>query len=126
MAKRALDPPTKAEIKKIIEKTMIGGSQRSIASYFGISEKTFHDRKKKYPDIADALNRGYSEGELTLAQLNWNIANDKDHPKQLVAIHFCLRNRFKWSEMLNVTVQDIKDLPGKVTSTIMKNPDDDQ
>ncbi len=92
------------DLKKVEELAAQGLTQVQIADYFGVSQKAI-TAHKKYPEFAEALNRGKSTGISNVANTVYEAAMKGD----LGAAMFFLRSRGNWMD---------RNIQAKVTSEI--------
>lgn len=81
----------KPHLAKIREYKMQGATDEQICSVFDISQSTFYEYKKKYPEFSEAIKKGIAElvldlrGELVKAAKNHKLETRKVYIKQDLA-----------------------------------------
>ncbi len=68
-----------------------------IAGYFGFSETTFHEIKKRQPEVSEAYNRGVAKACSFVGSMLMGFIREKENtPSKLQAITFYLKTRAGW------------------------------
>ena len=68
-----------------------------IADYFGFSEKTFHEIKKRQPEVLTAYNRGVAKACSYVGSMLMGFIREKENTaSKLQAITFYLRTKGGW------------------------------
>ena len=68
-----------------------------IADYFGFSEKTFHEIKKRQPEVLTAYNRGVAKACSYVGSMLMGFIREKENTaSKLQAITFYLKTKASW------------------------------
>jgi hypothetical protein len=68
-----------------------------IAGYFGFTESTFHEIKKRQPEVLIAYNKGVAKACSFVGSMLMGFIREKDNtPSKLQAITFYLKTRAGW------------------------------
>jgi len=68
-----------------------------IAGYFGFSETTFHEIKKRQPEVSEAYNRGVAKACSFVGSMLMGFIREKENtPSKLQAITFYLKTKAGW------------------------------
>lgn len=68
-----------------------------IAGYFGFTESTFHEIKKRQPEVLIAYNKGVAKACSFVGSMLMGFIREKDNtPSKLQAITFYLKTRASW------------------------------
>lgn len=65
---------------KVLKMAMLGLTQEQMATVFDISESTFKEWKKKYPEFSAALKEGKTEADAVVAHSLFKRARGYAHP----------------------------------------------
>lgn len=94
--------------QKAIEHLAKGLSLRATAGELGISHDTIYDWQRKFPDFSDAIKEGIAKGEAFWEKIGMAGATGKIKNFSAAAWIFNMKNRFKWTDRVEVAGEDIK------------------
>ena len=109
--------------------TLLGAIDKELADFFGVTEKTIDNWKKKYPKFLQSLKSGKSQADAEVAEKLYHRAKGYEHvetkvfcndgvittyevikhyPPETAAICFWLKNRQKklWRDQTNLVLED--------------------
>jgi len=112
MVGRSLPPPTSDDFRLIEEMSGAGSTLDEIALALDWSVSTLERRKKRYPEIEKAYQKGRVLAKRAMGDRLWQIAmsNDKEgHPTKgaVVATIFWLKCQAGWKENFDDQVQSL-------------------
>lgn len=97
-----------------------------IAGYFGFTESTFHEIKKRQPEVLIAYNKGVAKACSFVGTTLMGFIREKENtPSKLNAITFYLRTKGGWTEKqeMSLTAKDVT--PNRLPLTIINHFTDD-
>jgi hypothetical protein len=97
-----------------------------ISGYFGFTESTFHEIKKRQPEVLIAYNKGVAKACSFVGTTLMGFIREKENtPSKLNAITFYLRTKGGWTEKqeMSLIAKDIT--PNRLPLTIINHFTDD-
>lgn len=99
-------------LELIAEQAGQGLKQADIAYNVGLSEGSWYEKKKKHPEINEAIKKAKARDHRKAAGILYQMWNDPTHPKQFSALIFYLKTQHGWSD--NSSQADVKVLPQNI------------
>lgn len=90
--------PTPEDLEKITELVGKGVNQETVASAFGITGQTWYRKKKEFPEIEAAVQKGKCSCEELVVGKLWNMILDDKHKNHASAVFFWLKTQAGWRE----------------------------
>jgi hypothetical protein len=97
-----------------------------IAGYFGFTESTFHEIKKRQPEVLIAYNKGVAKACSFVGTTLMGFIREKENtPSKLNAITFYLRTKGGWTEKQEMSLIAKDVTPNRQPLTIINHFTDD-
>lgn len=97
-----------------------------IAGYFGFTESTFHEIKKRQPEVLIAYNKGVAKACSFVGTTLMGFIREKENtPSKLQAVTFYLRTKGGWTEKQEMSLIAKDVTPNREPLTIINHFTDD-
>jgi len=103
--------------KELLNHMRDGNSYTSFAARVGVHRDTLYEWEKSHPDFSDAKKIA-----MELSQLWWEDLGKDMAQKSASAYAFQMKNRFKWSDKVEVTNDNQSDRSFSFAFDLMKPP----
>lgn len=90
--------PTPEILTRIENYKKRGITEYSIANLVGCSPATFAIRKREFPELVEALQRGESAGADEITAKLWEIAMNDKHRSQASILMFLAKSKYGFSD----------------------------